>query len=85
MKTAANPLKDLAEAPLGRLLARYSWPALVSMTLNALYSVVDRVYIGRFMENATTALTGVGICFPIVTIIVSFANLISASILLFKN
>ncbi len=40
-------LKDLAEAPLGRLLLRYSWPALVSMTLNALYTIVDRVYIGQ--------------------------------------
>ena len=36
-------LKELAEAPLGRLVARFSWPALVSMTLSALYSVVDRI------------------------------------------
>jgi len=57
MRPSEN-LKELAEAPLGRLLFKYSWPALVSMTFNALYSVVDRFWIGRGCgEDAMAALT----------------------------
>ncbi len=56
-------LKELAEAPLGRLVVKYSWPALVSMTLNALYSVVDRFFIGKGCgHDAMAALT---LCMPV--------------------
>ena len=58
MARATDRIKDLAEAPLGRLLFRYSWPALVSMSLNALYAVVDRFYIGQGCgADAMAALT----------------------------
>lgn len=40
-------LEELAKGNLGRLLLKYSWPALVAMTLNALYAVIDRVFIGQ--------------------------------------
>ena len=76
MKTAANRLKDLAEAPLGRLLARYSWPALVSMTLNALYSVVDRVYIGQGCGQ--DAMAGLTLAFPVLMVLVAVGVFIGA-------
>ena len=58
MARATDRIKELAEAPLGRLLFRYSWPALVSMSLNALYAVVDRFYIGQGCgADAMAALT----------------------------
>lgn len=66
---AQERLKDLAEAPLGRLLVRFSWPALVSMTLNALYSIVDRVYIGQ--GCGTDAMAGLTLAFPIVMFFVA--------------
>ena len=54
----ADRLKELAEAPLGRLLFKYSWPALAAMSLNAFYSVVDRFWIGRGCgEDAMAAIT----------------------------
>lgn len=66
---AQDRLKDLAEAPLGRLLLRFSWPALVSMTLNALYSIVDRVYIGQ--GCGTDAMAGLTLAFPIMMFFVA--------------
>lgn len=56
-------LQALAEAPLGRLIAKYSWPALVSMTLNALYAVVDRFYIGNGCGVA--AMAGLSFAVPV--------------------
>lgn len=69
-------LKDLAEAPLGRLLARFSWPALVSMTLNALYSIVDRVYIGQGCGQ--DAMAGLTLAFPILMVFGAFGVFVGA-------
>ena len=55
--------RELAEASPARLIFKYSWPALVAMSLNALYSVVDRFYIGHGCgEAAIAALT---LAFPV--------------------
>lgn len=69
-------LKEMAEAPLGRLLARFSWPALVSMTLNALYSVVDRVYIGQGCGQ--DAMAGLTLAFPILMVLGAFGVFVGA-------
>ena len=53
---------DLANGGIGRLLARYSWPALVAMSLNALYAVVDRLYIGQGCGEA--AMAGLQLALP---------------------
>ncbi len=75
MRSSAR-LKELAEAPLGRLLFKYSWPALVAMTLNALYSVVDRFWIGRGAgEDAMAALT---LSIPIMMVFGAFGVWIGA-------
>ena len=47
----------------------------MAQILNLLYNIVDRIYIGRIPEAGTTALTGVGICFPIITLITAFTYL----------
>lgn len=72
----ASTQSDFSRGKISTNIIRLAVPITLAQLVNILYNIVDRVYIGRFMENATTALTGVGICFPIVTIIVSFANLI---------
>ena len=69
-------LKDLAEAPLGRLLLRYSWPALVSMTLNALYTIVDRVYIGQGCGQ--DAMAGLTLAFPVMMVFGAFGVFVGA-------
>lgn len=72
----SDRLKELAEAPLGRLLARYSWPALVSMTLNALYAVVDRIYIGQGCGQ--DAMAGLTLAFPVMMVFGAFGVFVGA-------
>lgn len=65
----------LAVEPVGKLLLRLSAPAVVSQLVNLLYNIVDRVYIGHIPENGVNALTGLGLCFPIIICISAFAAL----------
>lgn len=50
-------------------------PMMAAQVLNLLYNVVDRMYIGRIGGIGTLALTGVGLCFPVITLITAFSNL----------
>lgn len=69
-------LRELANAPLGRLVARFSWPALVSMTLNALYSVIDRIYIGQGCGQ--DAMAGLTLVFPVMMVFGAFGVFVGA-------
>ncbi len=69
-------LQELASGHPLRLLLKYSWPALVAMTLNALYAVVDRFYIGQGCgEDAMAALT---LCFPVMMLMGAFGVFVGA-------
>ncbi|MEF9920634.1 MAG: MATE family efflux transporter [Erysipelotrichaceae bacterium] len=68
---------DLGKEKVGKLFFLLAVPAIASQLVNALYNVVDRMYIGHIAEVGATALTGVGICFPIIMIISAFAALVS--------
>ena len=73
---ANDSLKELAEGRLGRLLVKYSWPALVAMSLNALYAVVDRFYIGQGCgESAMAALT---LAMPVMMLFGAFGVFVGA-------
>lgn len=67
---------DLGKEPIGHLLFVLAAPAITSQVVNALYNVVDRMYIGHIQGSGAAALTGVGVCFPIIMIISAFAALI---------
>ena len=68
--------KELGTKPIGALLAQYSIPAVIAMLVNAIYNVVDRIFIGQYAgENALAGLT---IAFPIMMMIFAFASLIGA-------
>lgn len=56
-------------------ILRTSFPMLVAQILNLLYSIVDRVYIGRIPDIGTEALGAVGLCFPIIILITGFTNM----------
>ena len=62
--------EKLASGKIGRLLVEYSWPALVAMSLNALYAVVDRFYIGRGCGEA--AMAGLTLTFPVMMLFSAF-------------
>ena len=74
MADAKAQLRDLAEGRLGPLLLKLSWPALVSMTLNSLYNVIDSVYIGHGCGD--NALAGITLTFPIMMALGAFGPLI---------
>lgn len=70
----AENIVEMARGSLGRLLFKYSWPALVAMSLNALYSVVDRVFIGQ--GCGVDAMAGLQLAMPVMMFLVSFGPLI---------
>ena len=64
---------DLGTAPIGKLLFRLAIPTVVAQLINMLYNIVDRIYIGRIPEVGSLALTGVGVCMPLIMIVSAFA------------
>ena len=69
--------KQLGEESIGKLLMKFSIPAIVGMLVNALYNVVDRIFIGHIGGGVgKLALTGVTVTFPISTIIMAFGMLV---------
>jgi len=72
----AAGLEELATGRLDRLLLRYSWPALVAMTLNALYAVVDRVFIGH--GCGVDAMAGLQLAMPVVMLFGAFGVFVGA-------
>lgn len=74
---AAQGGTDLGSGSVGRLLFKLAVPAIVAQVINVLYNMVDRMYIGHLPEIGETALTGVGVCFPLITAISAFAALVS--------
>ena len=71
-----HALNELAEGKLGPLLLKYSWPALIAMTLNALYSVVDRVFIGQ--GCGVDAMAGLQLAMPVMMLFGAFGVFIGA-------
>lgn len=65
----------LAKEDVKKLLVEFSAPAIVAMLVNALYNIVDRIYIGKIQGVGQFALTGVGLTLPISTVILAFAML----------
>ncbi|WIV13014.1 MATE family efflux transporter [Proteiniborus sp. MB09-C3] len=64
----------LGEEKIGKLLLKFSIPAIVGMIVNALYNIVDRIFIGNFVDSL--GLAGVTIAFPIMIIIMAFGMLV---------
>lgn len=64
---------NLGTDSMGGLVLRLAIPAMLAQFINVLYSIVDRIFIGNISEIGETALAGVGICGPIVTLISSFS------------
>lgn len=63
----------LKTEPVNRLLFRLSVPTVTAAVINMLYNLVDRIYIGHIPDTGALALTGLGICFPIIMIVSAFA------------
>ena len=68
----------LAKGPIFKTMLAMGIPTFIAQLINLLYNIVDRIYIGHIPGCGVTALTGVGICFPIITFISAFSNLVGA-------
>lgn len=68
----------LGTAPIGKLLFKMAIPTVLAQLVNILYNIIDRIFIGHIEEIGDHALTGVGICMPLILAISAFAALISA-------
>lgn len=63
----------LGKEPVGRLLWKLALPTVTAQLINMLYNIVDRIYIGHIPEVGEAALTGVGVCMPLIMIVTAFA------------
>ena len=66
---------DFSGPNVRRSVLAVAAPMLVAQILNLLYNIVDRIYIGKIPGHGTLALAGLGLCFPLITLITAFANL----------
>ena len=67
----------LANAPIGPLMLKLAVPAVAAQVINMLYNIVDRIYIGHISDIGAMALTGVGVCMPLIMIVSAFAALVA--------
>ena len=70
--------KFLGSAPIGPLLFKLAIPTILAQIINMLYNIIDRIYIGHMPKIGDLALTGVGVCLPVILIISAFAALVSS-------
>ena len=70
--------KFLGTEPIGLLLRKLAVPTVIGQLINMLYNIVDRIFIGHMQGTGALALTGVGVCLPIILIVSAFAALIAS-------
>jgi len=71
----AQDKNALGSAPVGKLMVRLAAPAVAAQLINALYNIVDRMYIGHMEDVGDLALTGLGVCFPILMFVSALSAL----------
>ena len=68
----------LGTEPVGKLLFKLAIPTVVAQLINMLYNIVDRIYIGHMPGDGSLALTGIGVCMPLIMLVSAFAALVSS-------
>lgn len=71
-----NTQTNLGTEKVSRLLVRLAIPTITAQLVNMLYNIVDRIYIGHIPEEGALALTGLGLCFPILMLVTAFSSLV---------
>lgn len=74
----SNEKDFLGKEPIGKLLWSLAIPTITAQLINMLYNIVDRIYIGHIPESGAMALTGVGVCMPLIMIVSAFAALVGS-------
>ncbi len=68
-------INDFSKGPVWKCIITQAVPLTIAQLVQLLYNVVDRIYIGHLGDGNSLALTGVGLTFPIVTLIMAFSGL----------
>lgn len=68
----------LGTEPIGRLMLKLAIPTVIAQLVNMLYNIVDRIYIGHMPGDGSLALTGMGVCMPLIIIVSAFATFVSS-------
>ena len=68
----------LGTEKIGKLMLELALPSVLAQIVNVLYNIVDRIYIGHMPGDGSLALTGVGVCLPLIMIISAFAALVAS-------
>lgn len=76
MAPAESPIA-LGTEPIGKLLVRYSVPAVIASLVTSLYNIIDSIFIGHIPNSGALALTGLAITFPMMNLVIAFATLIA--------
>lgn len=71
----SDTTNDFSKGSIVSNIMKLAVPMTLAQLINVLYNIIDRIYIGRISENATLALTGLGLCLPIISMVIAFANL----------
>ncbi|MGB4044967.1 MAG: MATE family efflux transporter, partial [Halanaerobiales bacterium] len=66
---------DFSKGSITKNIMSLAFPMILAQLVNVLYSIVDRIYIARMPGDSFLALTGIGICLPIISMVMAFANL----------
>lgn len=66
---------DFSQGSVVKNILTLAVPMTLAQLINVLYNIVDRIYIGRIPEHATLAMTGLGLCLPVISIVIAFSNL----------
>lgn len=74
-QTTAEAKNDFSQGSIVMNILNLAVPMTLAQLINVLYNIVDRIYIGRIPDHATLSLTGLGLCLPIISMVMAFANL----------
>lgn len=77
-QNAESKQEELGCKPITGLMIRMAVPGIIAQLINILYSIIDRIYIGHIPGVGANALTGVGLTFPIITLVSAFAMIVGA-------
>ena len=75
-KAAVDTVNDFSKGGIMKTILKLAVPMTLAQLINLLYNVIDRMYIGHMGSGAPDALTGVGVCLPVITMITAFSNLV---------
>lgn len=74
-QTTTEAKNDFSQGSIVMNILNLAVPMTLAQLINVLYNIVDRIYIGRIPDHATLSLTGLGLCLPIISMVMAFANL----------